>query len=422
MKKIKERAKNRENRSKGSSIFNLPEGVEFLDIKPKMRLDIIPYRVSAKNHPEAKKGELWYERTFLMHRNVGLDSNRRICPKTIGKDCPICKEFNRMRKEEDADKEVLRTLKPSERQIFNVIDLDNPKKGVQILTLSCAMFGDLLEEEIRDGEDDVAAFSELKGGKTLVLRFRKEKIGSSVFWECAKITFKDRKDYDESILDEVVDLDKALIISEPEALEKEMNTGDDGSDDDEDEEDVDTDDASDFDEDDEDDDGDDEPKSKKSKKSKRSKKDEEEEDEDEEDDSDSDDGEEDSEDEEDDSDDDSDDDGDGEDDESDSDGDDADDDGDEDDGEDEDEDEEEEEDEEDDDDGDADSSDSDSEDDEDEDDEDEEDEDEDSDEPEPKDKPIKGKWKPCKACGKTGVNSKGGVCKPCNGKGWIKIG
>ncbi len=225
--RIKERAKKREGHNRGSSMFSLPEDMEFLEIGKKMRLDFVPYRVSVDTHPEAKKGEMWYERTFFTHRGIGPEQISVICPSTIGKKCPICEEYNKLRKDPDADEDVVRALRRSEREAFNVIDADEPKKGVQLLTISTAMFGDKLEEEIREGNDDLASFPFLKGGKTLAVRFHEKSLGKSKFWECSKIEFEDRDDMDDDVLDEVADLDKIMNIMSYDELEKLfLQTGD----------------------------------------------------------------------------------------------------------------------------------------------------------------------------------------------------
>jgi len=218
--RTKERAQRREGHNRGSSAFKLPDDANFLELKKKMRLDVLPYRVTVDNHPDAKKGELWYERTFHIHRGIGPEQQTVICLKTIGKKCPICEEWIKLRRDPDAEEDVVKALKPSERQAFNVIDLDNPKKGVQLFTISTAMFGDMLEEEIRDGDDEIAGFWELKGGKTLEVLFREKSIGKSNFMETRKISFEDRDTYEKDILEEVMDLDAIFNLLSYEDLEK----------------------------------------------------------------------------------------------------------------------------------------------------------------------------------------------------------
>lgn len=232
--KIRARAKEREGHGQGGhDLFTLPEDLELLEIRKKMRLDVLPYRVTAENHPNAKAGEKWYQRTIFIHRNIGADQKRVICPKTIGKKCPICEEWQKMKRDENADEEMTKSLRPSERELFNVIDLDNVKKGVQLLHISFACFGEKLEEEVREGEEDLAGFPYLKGGKTLIVRFREEQIGKSKYWDLSKVEFEDRDVYEDTILDEVIDLDTILKILSYEQLDTLFHTGQESSDEEE---------------------------------------------------------------------------------------------------------------------------------------------------------------------------------------------
>lgn len=222
--RVKKRAQ--ENKNKGAAnMYSLPDGVEFY--KPKKgskSIDILPYRVSVDNHPEVAEGELWFERTVDVHFNVGPEQKSRICPKTIKKPCPICDERRDLMKEDsEENEELIKELRPRERVLYNVIDLSDQDKGVQLMDISYFCFGKQLDEEIREGDDDYADFAELVGGKTLKIRWSEESLGSNKFVKATRIDFKDRKDYDEDILDEVIDLDKLLVVYDYETLQKELH-------------------------------------------------------------------------------------------------------------------------------------------------------------------------------------------------------
>jgi hypothetical protein len=236
--KARERADRQKNRG-GSNLFDLPENTEIIKAAAKtVKWDFIPYIVSVDGHPEAQKGEEWYERTILVHYNVGVDKRPYICPRTVSKPCPLCEERKELMKNKLDDEEseaLIEELRPKERQIFNVIDTEDPDTGVQLFEHSYFLFGDKLDEEIREGDEEIQDFAELKGGKTLVIRFRKQVKGTFSFLEASKITFKNRDDYDESILEDVLDLDKILKIPSYALLQKELHgvdvdTDDDGDD------------------------------------------------------------------------------------------------------------------------------------------------------------------------------------------------
>lgn len=94
-----------------------------------------------------------------------------------------------------------------------------------VLDISTFLFGRKLEEEIREGDEANAAFAELSGGKTLKVRWEAKSMGTNKFVEAGRIDFIDREDIDESALDAVVDLDKAMKILSYEEIEKIFQAG-----------------------------------------------------------------------------------------------------------------------------------------------------------------------------------------------------
>ena len=219
--KIRQRAKEKKNSRSGSNAIRLPDGKKFLDVKKgTMFLDILPYEVTATNHPEQNKGELWYERTYFQHSNIGAENKKYICPrKTLKKPCPICEQRDEFMKDYDANKDLIKDLRPSERQIFNVINLDKDSDGVQVFDVSNYLFGEKLEKEINEDED-YGCFVDLEDGLTLKVRFDENNSFANPFYEADRIDFKIRDDYPESILDEVVDLDTCLNVLTYDELEK----------------------------------------------------------------------------------------------------------------------------------------------------------------------------------------------------------
>lgn len=224
--RIRHRAESRRNTG-GLDTLELPEGVElYKPEKGPVEFDILPYRVSVDTHPEVKKGELWYERTYLAHRNVGPEEKFLICPRTVGKRCPICEEHQRLKKDPNAEEEVVDALRAKERELFNVVMKDGDG-SVMVLDISTFLFGRKLEEEIREGDEANAAFAELSGGKTLKVRWEAKSMGTNKFVEAGRIDFLDREDIDEGALDAVVDLDKAMKILSYEEIEKIFQAGSD---------------------------------------------------------------------------------------------------------------------------------------------------------------------------------------------------
>ena len=221
--RARERAENREQSGGGGTKFNFPDGADVKFFQPKKgvnRLNFIPYEVTVDNHPAGvSKGDLWYQRTIWVHYGIGSEEKKYLCLKTIGKKCPICDARAAMIKDADADDKLIDALKPKERELFQVEDLADEKAGIQLWEYSYHLFGKMLEEEIREGDEEIAGFAELVDGKTVKVRFGEKKMGKNTFLEATRIDFEDRDDYDEDILEDVLDLDKILNILSYDKLE-----------------------------------------------------------------------------------------------------------------------------------------------------------------------------------------------------------
>ena len=195
-------------------VFKLPEGAKRFQVKtsgPK-RIDVIGYDVTTGDNPYADKGDFHYERTFYTHRGIGINEDSVVCPKmTYGKPCPICEYQATLKGDEDREEEY-KSLKPKERQLWNVVDLSNADLGVQIWEVSYFLFGKKLDSEIANGDEDdeFEVFSDWDGGKTLKMNFEEKKFAGQTFYDVTSINFKDRSTvYDEST--GAHDLDKLLI-------------------------------------------------------------------------------------------------------------------------------------------------------------------------------------------------------------------
>ena len=143
--------------SGGMSSLNLPDKISFF--KPKKNgshmLEFIPFQTTESHfeYPEAKQfvskvGAWWYERTFWIHRGIGVNNENFVCPaKTIGKPCPVCEDIIKLKdSSHPEDKKRAKNLKPKERQIFLVYDLEDTQKGIQLWELAHYNFGAQLDE------------------------------------------------------------------------------------------------------------------------------------------------------------------------------------------------------------------------------------------------------------------------------------
>ena len=204
--------------------LNVPEGVKFFKIKSDkpIRLDILPYPVG-KGNPWADEGEFHYERTYFVHRGIGAEQSSYVCPrKTTNERCPICEFRAKLAKDPDADENLIKSLAPKERQLFNVIDTRDREKGVQIWDIAWWLFGKALDARIRnaDEDDDYDHFADLEGGSTLKLGVEEKYFDKRAFYAIDSIDFKRREDYDKDILEEVHNLDEMVKIIPYDELKK----------------------------------------------------------------------------------------------------------------------------------------------------------------------------------------------------------
>jgi len=210
--------------------LNIPRKVSVYKAEPdsKVRFDVIPYIITDKRHPDkletdgvALEGDPWYKRPFKIHRNIGPGRGQTIvCPTSIGKKCPVCEYRTKLFAE--GDKEEAKIYNVSKRVLYNIIPLEHTKieEKPHIFDISAAMFQQLLGQELKEKEW-AEAFPSLEEGYSLYVRFVSKTIGTSKpFAEATRIDFEEREHaYDESIMDDVANLDELLIVKTYKELE-----------------------------------------------------------------------------------------------------------------------------------------------------------------------------------------------------------
>lgn len=179
----------------------------------KNRLSIIPFEVTqAGNFDGIEPGELWYKASVLVHTQVGVNKQMILCPKMFNKRCPICEAEAELREQgaewNDPDCQALRAKK---REVYNVINEDKPEDGIQLLEASYNVFGKKLDAEIEDDEAN-GAFPDPDEGLIVVARGVNETFGNHKYIDIDKITFEERDALSDEVLDEALDLHKALKI------------------------------------------------------------------------------------------------------------------------------------------------------------------------------------------------------------------
>ena len=228
-----------------SDMFNLPEGMKMFNIDGKgiVDIDVIPYTVGEGN-PAADEGDFYWERTFYIHRNIGVNEDWVICPaRTAKKKCPICEYISTLQNDPDADEDTIKALQPSKRMLLNVLHKKRKDKSwpdtVEAWHVSHAYFGkaidDALASAYEDEDDNMDNFCDPEGGSFLrcVAEPGWQKRGFSI----ERVDFKTRKeDLEDEIIDQAACLDEVIVLKDYDEL-KELLHGagnDDDNDDDDD--------------------------------------------------------------------------------------------------------------------------------------------------------------------------------------------
>ena len=211
-------------KSGGGTKFNLPEGAAFFNPKKgTSKLRIVSYIISVAKHPSGRlKGDVWPERRFSMHYNVGADPKSYICPRSVGQRCPICEYRVKLSKSSNPDEQLIKDLRPKERVLYNVIDMNVDPNAVLLWDVSYYNFTKKLDEEINEGPEEYSDFAmPNEDGMYLSVRFAEKTMGASKpFLEASRIDFSPVEDaIPDELFEQALDLDKTLKVFSYEDLE-----------------------------------------------------------------------------------------------------------------------------------------------------------------------------------------------------------
>jgi hypothetical protein len=107
-------------------------------------ITLVPYTIG-KKHPAVKEGadvgDELYSFAYEAHKQVGPKKATVLCPLAMqGKPCPICEAAEEAKKKFGWSADEYKNLKAKRRVLYNVIDMMNPDKGIQIFDESDALF------------------------------------------------------------------------------------------------------------------------------------------------------------------------------------------------------------------------------------------------------------------------------------------
>jgi hypothetical protein len=193
------------------------EGIEFYKIKEDNLIDIIPYIVKTKNHSKKLAiGSGDYVLEIFTHRDIGIENKEYLCLRRMyGKACPVCEEMQRLK--EEGSEEESKKLWPKHRTLYNVIDLNEEEKGIQLFDVTFKWIESVLRKNaLKDGQ--IITFADLEEGCSVQFAGNPEEFitGSKKkieFKRPVALKFVERDGlYDESILEESYSLDSFLCV------------------------------------------------------------------------------------------------------------------------------------------------------------------------------------------------------------------
>ncbi len=216
----------------GMSTLVLPEKTKLFKLKSDktIKIDIIPYRVG-KGNRRADEGMVHWEREYHMHRGIGANNESVVClARTSNKKCPVCQFVSGLQRDAKASDETIKGLLPKQRQLFNVIDVNNREDGIQVWDVAPFNFGDLLQKMISDSEEGEGwdDFSHPEKGSTLKLGVSEATMGDGgKFFKVVSIQLVPRKKpYKMSIIDKAPCLDECIKELDYDALKDKLEEAD----------------------------------------------------------------------------------------------------------------------------------------------------------------------------------------------------
>lgn len=215
----------------GGFAYSPPDLPQFKPKKPEeLRIDVIPF-VAGKNNPFAPKaGELYFERTYYQHPNIGPSRAKVFCNlEMFRKPCYVCEVRAKMGRKpappegrSAAEKKAFNDLLPKQRQVFLVRDRSEMKKGLQFFDESWHLLGKFLDNKLNTAKGKIKkvreAFAEPDGGSTLVLSPIEKPVGETggKCLEFSDIQFEPReKPIKQELLDQASEVNLDSLFTTP---------------------------------------------------------------------------------------------------------------------------------------------------------------------------------------------------------------
>lgn len=209
------------SRNSFSWYMKLPKDIKFYKADDDVHdIIIVPYVIKTEDHPlvkkrKAKVGDLDYVLDLEVHQNVGPEEKSVICPKrNFNMECPICEEYDA------ASEESREGFKTSRRVIYNIVDVNKPEKGLQLLAVSHWLFEKELLDEAKaiSKADEFLDFASIGEGYVISFRGTKDSFKNNSFTKYKSFKFEVRDQglvemYDKERWDEKsLSLDEFMVL------------------------------------------------------------------------------------------------------------------------------------------------------------------------------------------------------------------
>lgn len=198
-------------------------------------LNILPWRIGTKNHPEvvagnAKVGDFDYVLDLMVHTRIGPGNGDYICPKkNFGKPCPICDRADELWKNEDT-KDEARALFAKRKCVYLVQELNenfHAKSEVPLIYETAhATFSKELQSRATSclRGKGVVNFADPDEGKVVSFSVNEGTMGNGKkFKQAGNFEFNERtEEISDEILEACPSLDAMMVIKTPEQLKAAM--------------------------------------------------------------------------------------------------------------------------------------------------------------------------------------------------------
>lgn len=185
-------------------------------------LDFIPYQVG-KGNKRADEGEWHWELEFNVHGQIGAGNKSYAClARDKNQPCAPCIYRDKLRNDPGADEKTIKALWPKSRQLFYVVDVNDPKKEVMYWDVSTNVFGKFLKAALDRKNGKYDAFMSLTEGFSVQIgTVSKPMGGGKTFAECSSVTFVKRDEqYEEDFADKLPSLESFLVYLSPKEMEE----------------------------------------------------------------------------------------------------------------------------------------------------------------------------------------------------------